>query len=244
MCLALTACGTNAVDPTTAAEADVRPTVASVVTSPEPKERPSMMEAQNTNAGTPASTSLPPATIGPAGGADDEAGGDCARVDDFDADPSAWSVVNDGVMGGRSNGNVAIADSTMRFTGTIVTAGGGFTSVRLTLTGGELMGSDRIQMRVRADERRYGLILDDEHRINGRNVSYRADLDTSGDPGVDGWQVVSVAYDDLIPTIFGQVVDAPAFVADEATEIGIIIADGLDGDFVLDVDWVDACPGA
>jgi len=204
-----------------------------------------MIEPENTDADTTASTPTPPSATAPAAaGSDGEGGGDCTRVDDFDSDPSEWSVVNDGVMGGRSNGNVAIADSTMRFTGTIVTAGGGFTSVRLTLAGGELTGSDRIQMRVRADERRYGLILDDEHRINGRNVSYRADLETSGEPDVDGWQVVSVAYDELIPTIFGRVVDSPAFVADEATEIGIIIADGLDGDFVLEVDWVDACPGA
>lgn len=166
------------------------------------------------------------------------------RLTDFDTDPSGWFIVNDGVMGGRSNGSIAVAGSTMRFTGTIVTDGGGFTSVRRTLDGGELTGSERIDMRIRADERIYGLILDDEHRIDGRNVSYRADLDTTGPSGTDGWQIVSIRYDALVPTIFGRLVDSPAFVPEEATEIGIIIADGLDGDFVLEVDWIDACSDA
>jgi uncharacterized surface protein with fasciclin (FAS1) repeats len=41
-----------------------------------------------------------------------------------------WTVVNDGVMGGRSNGYVKYDDNTMIFTGSINLVGGGFTSVR------------------------------------------------------------------------------------------------------------------
>jgi len=171
----------------------------------------------------------------------DHARSSCIRLTDFEADAIEWFVVNDGVMGGRSNGTADVAESIMRFAGTIVTDGGGFTSIRSSLAGGELAGSDRIEMRIRADDRVYGVILDDEHRIEGRNVSYRTDIDNSGPPDADGWRVVSIPYDSLVPTIFGRVVDSPGFVADEATEIGIIIADGRDGEFVVELDWIDAC---
>ena len=50
-----------------------------------------------------------------------------------------------------------------------------------------------------------------------------------------------MSYDELRPSIFGQPVDDDPFDPDQAREIGIVIADGNDGDFALDVDWIDAC---
>ena len=76
----------------------------------------------------------------------------CQRLTDFNEDDSAgWFIVNDGVMGGRSQGGGFIEESVLRFEGTVVTAGGGFTSARRQLDGGELAGSTRIDMRVRPD---------------------------------------------------------------------------------------------
>ena len=67
---------------------------------------------------------------------------DCRRLTDFDGNEAAqWFVVNDGVMGGRSNGAIEVTDSVMRFTGTSSPPGGGFTSVRFRLDGTELAGA-------------------------------------------------------------------------------------------------------
>ena len=165
----------------------------------------------------------------------------CRRLSDFAGDDGDWVIVNDGVMGGRSNGVVEFADSTMRFTGTVVTQGGGFTSVRYQLNGTELAGTRRIEMQVRSDRRTYGLTLEDASRLGGRSVSHRADLATGSPTDADSWQIVTMAYDELRPSIFGQPVDAAPFDPDQALEIGIIIADGNDGEFALDVDWIDAC---
>ena len=54
------------------------------------------------------------------------------------ADEAEWDVVNDGVMGGRSAGFVAVDQGALRFTGTLVTQGGGFegTVVLQGLVGG------------------------------------------------------------------------------------------------------------
>lgn len=167
----------------------------------------------------------------------------CRRITDFDgaADDEDWVIVNDGVMGGRSNGMVAIRDSVMRFTGAIVTAGGGFTSVRYRLSGGEMTDSTSLRLRVRADQRVYGVTLEDNAEVGQRSVSHRADIDTSATPDADGWIDVALDYSELAPSVFGQSVEAPPFDPDSAREIGIIIADGIDGEFALEVDWIDIC---
>jgi hypothetical protein len=167
------------------------------------------------------------------------ASSDCRRLTDFDDDTDGWVVVDDGVMGGRSSGIVEFAGSEMRFTGELITRGGGFTSVRLPLDGQELANTDRIVMRVRADDRAYGLTMEDDGRSSRRAISHRADL--AFDQPTDDWTTVSLPYGALEPTVFGQPVDADPFDPDRATEFGIIIADGADGAFALSVDWIDAC---
>jgi hypothetical protein len=167
---------------------------------------------------------------------------DCRRITDFDADDSAgWFIVNDGVMGGRSSGGGEIDDSVLRFAGNVVTAGGGFTSVRLRLAGDELVDTTRIEMRVRPDDRTYGLTMEDATVYRGIPVSHRADL-ARGPVDSDGWAIAAVDYDRLVPSVFGVLLEAPPFDPASAREIGIIIADGIDGDFALEVDWIDACP--
>ena len=165
----------------------------------------------------------------------------CRRLTDFTTDDTGqWFVVNDGVMGGRSIGGGFIAESVLRFEGDVVTAGGGFTSARLQLEGDELVDSTRIEMRGRPDGRTYGLTLEDAAQFRGRLVAHRADLDI-GPIDAEGWATAVVEYDELVPSVFGVLVDAPAFEPATARELGIIIADGIDGEFVIDIDWNDAC---
>jgi NADH dehydrogenase [ubiquinone] 1 alpha subcomplex assembly factor 1 len=167
----------------------------------------------------------------------------CRRLTDFDDatnDEASWVIVNDGVMGGRSSGFVEFADSAMRFSGQVVTDGGGFTSVRLRTDGDELVGTDRVVLRLRSDERNYRLTFNDAPGTRQR-VAHGAEITLDGAADADGWTTVEVAYEDLRPTVFGQPVDAPAFDPEQVSEIGIIIADSVDGTFLLEVDWIDAC---
>ena len=160
-------------------------------------------------------------------------GQSCQRLPESADQP--WVIVNDGVMGGRSQGAVTTKTNQMQFTGNIVTDGGGFSSVRRLLDGG-LDKSDRLQMRLRTDERRYEILLTDIDSQAYR-VTYYAPLKTEG----DGWQVIDVSFDDLEARIFGRRVDAPPFQPQNVTTIGIILADGTDGEFSLELDWISAC---
>ena len=161
------------------------------------------------------------------------AGQSCQRLPESEDQP--WVIVNDGVMGGKSQGAVTTEVNQMQFTGNIVTDGGGFSSVRRLLDDG-LDESDRLQMRLRADERRYEILLTDIDSQAYR-VTYYAPLETEG----DGWQVIDVSFDDLEARIFGRQVDAPLFQPQKVTTIGIILADGADGEFSLELDWISAC---
>ena len=167
--------------------------------------------------------------------ADIDIGQSCQRLPESADQP--WVIVNDGVMGGRSQGAVTTETNQMQFTGNIVTDGGGFSSVRRLLDDG-LDESDRLQIRLRTDERQYEVLLTDIDSQAYR-VTYYAPRKTEG----DGWQVIDVSFDDLEARIFGRRVDAPPFQPQNVTSIGIILADGADGEFSLELDWISACSG-
>lgn len=150
------------------------------------------------------------------------------------ADEPTWSVVNDGVMGGRSAGFVEVKEGTLRFTGTLVTQGGGFTLVRAQRQV-NLTGSSALELRVRGSGRRFEVELDDGTRGYGRNVSRRAEFATSAE-----WTVVRVPFSALRSTIFGQLVNTPPINLTRIQSIGIYMADGKDGAFRLEVDYIRA----
>lgn len=148
------------------------------------------------------------------------------------ADEAAWDVVNDGVMGGRSAGFVAVDQGTLRFTGTLVTQGGGFTSVRARRAV-DLTGQLGIELRVRGSGRQFEVELDDGVRAYGRTVSRRAPFATSAE-----WTVVRIPFSALRSTIFGQAVNAPPIDVARIRGLGLYMADGQDGAFRLEVDYV------
>lgn len=154
---------------------------------------------------------------------------------DFETtDTAAWQVVNDGVMGGRSKGFVEVEDGTLRFTGTLVTQGGGFTSVR-TDRDVDLEGYDGLELRVRGGGRTFEVEVDDGTRRGWRSVSRRAPFETSAE-----WTWVRVPFSALKTTVFGEPVSAPPIDLASVQSVGLYILDGIDGPFRLEVDEIRA----
>jgi len=150
------------------------------------------------------------------------------------ADEADWDVVNDGVMGGRSSGFVAVEEGSLRFTGTLVTQGGGFTSVRARRDI-DLTNHVGLELRVRGSGRPFEVELDDGLRNYGRSVSRRAAFPTSTE-----WTLIRVPFSTLQSTIFGQKVNAAPIDLAKIRGVGIYIADGQDGPFRLEVDYIRA----
>ena len=169
---------------------------------------------------------------------------DCVRLTDFaiEAENLSWFIVNDNVMGGRSSGGPTFTDSAMVFEGEINTDGGGFSSVRVQLGLGTLEGFTELMVRARTNGRAFKLILEDGLPTRDRRVSQQGALTFDA---ADDWQTATVRFDELEPKIFGRSVQSDPFRADLATQLGVMISDGIDGPFRIEIDWIDACrPGA
>ena len=162
------------------------------------------------------------------------------RLTNFDSDVAnqRWLVVNDNVMGGRSQGGLLFDNEIMIFEGDLNTNGGGFASLRLPFDAGALTPFDSVEVRARPDGRAYTVTFDDGPSSRKRQVSHRSTI-TFDSPGE--WQVVSVPFDDLSAAAFGRPIENLPFRKDLANRMGLMISDGIDGPFRLEVDWIDLC---
>jgi NADH dehydrogenase [ubiquinone] 1 alpha subcomplex assembly factor 1 len=146
-----------------------------------------------------------------------------------------WQAVNDGVMGGVSDGRFTITDAgTLDFFGTLsLENNGGFASVRTKPMELDIKAGDTIVVRVKGDGRDYVLNLYTKSRRMA--FSYRAPLPTTKDE----WTEVKVPLEDFIPTAFGRRVQGMGPVEpSQINGLGFMLADKKPGEFDLQVEWV------
>jgi len=156
---------------------------------------------------------------------------------DFAAPEAAqgWQAVNDGVMGGVSDGRFRITpDKTLEFFGTLsLENNGGFASVRTKPADLDLKAGDTIAVRVKGDGREY--VLNIYTKSRRRAFSYRAPLRTTRNE----WTEVRVPLEDFIPTAFGRRVQGMGPVEpSQINGLGFMLADKKPGKFELQVEWV------
>jgi monofunctional biosynthetic peptidoglycan transglycosylase len=148
---------------------------------------------------------------------------------------AAWQTVNDGVMGGVSDGRFRITErQTLEFYGTLsLENNGGFASVRSRPRSLGLQAGDTLVARVRGDGREYQLNLYTAERM--RAFSYRAAAQTR--PGE--WIEVAIPLDRFEATSFGRVLRGAGPVDPRSvTSIGFLLAEKTPGPFSLEVTWV------
>ena len=146
-----------------------------------------------------------------------------------------WQTVNDGVMGGVSEGKFKITDKkTMEFFGTLSLANnGGFASVRTKAKKLGLEKGDTLIAKVKGDGREYSLNL----YLNKPLIafSYRATVQTKKDE----WIEVRIPLDKFEATSFGRVVkDAGAVKPEEVNALGFMLGDKKAGAFTMEVEWI------
>ncbi len=146
-----------------------------------------------------------------------------------------WVAVNDGVMGGRSQGGPALVDGQLQFRGELSLANnGGFSSVRTVGQAFDFSGATAVVLRVRGDGRPYQLRLSGAERYRGIAVSYGAEFATQAGQ----WIEVRVPLATLEPTVRGMRLEGPPIDLSSVREIGLLIGDKREGAFALDVDWI------
>ena len=146
-----------------------------------------------------------------------------------------WQTVNDGVMGGVSEGNFKITDAkTLEFFGNLsLENNGGFASVRTKAKKLGLEKGDTLVAKVRGDGREYSLNL----YVSRLRIafSYRATVPTTKGE----WLEVKVPLDKFEAISFGRpVLDAGPVKPTEVNALGFLLGDKKAGPFKLEVEWI------
>lgn len=147
-----------------------------------------------------------------------------------------WYVVNDSVMGGRSEGDVRIGDGELHFAGSTNTDGGGFSSIRTKRLELDLSRFAGIRLRVNGDGRRYTWRLATDARWRGREIGYWAEFETREGQ----WHTVDVPFSGFVPRFRGTRLDGPELDLEKIRGMGLMIYDGEDGRFDLRLASVQA----
>jgi NADH dehydrogenase [ubiquinone] 1 alpha subcomplex assembly factor 1 len=165
--------------------------------------------------------------------ADDDGGRVLFNFENADA-AKQWQSVNDGVMGGRSDGQFKMTDDkTMQFFGTLsLENNGGFASVRTRPLKLALKKGDTLVARVRGDGRKYNFNLYVPRPLIA--FSYRADFETKKDE----WIEVEIPLDKFEATSFGRIVQNQPLDPTEVSGLGILLGDKKAGPFKLEVEWI------
>jgi monofunctional biosynthetic peptidoglycan transglycosylase len=150
---------------------------------------------------------------------------------------SPWIAVNDGVMGGLSQGSAKIKDGLLHFSGSLsLENNGGFSSIRTPGKGHDLTTAKSMILRVKGDGRTYQLRISTDARFRGSRISYSAEFATK----TDEWIEVTVPFATFKPTYRGNALDGPPLDLSKVEEVGLLIGDKRTRSFSLNVDWIKA----
>lgn len=158
-------------------------------------------------------------------------------VDFQSSEGPEWFIVNDGVMGGRSQSSFRpMPEGGGRFAGYVsLENNGGFASMRARMDGSSLGSFDGVELLVRGDGRDYDFRLRTDGRFDG--MAYRASFPTSEGE----WQRVKIPFSAFQPTFRGWVPrNAPPLDPSAVRQMGFLVGGKQEGPFALEVQWIRA----
>lgn len=154
---------------------------------------------------------------------------------DFKDETSAvkWRTVNDGVMGGKSDGSSFLTEAGNRiFTGEIsFENNGGFSSVRTEGGKYDLSGYEGVMVRVRGDGRMYYFTC----RVNERSMlAYWYPMQTKAGE----WTTFKVPFSKMYATSFGRKINNTPLDTENIRSFGLMLYDKVEGGFNLELESI------
>jgi hypothetical protein len=153
------------------------------------------------------------------------------------AEPSAWQIVNDGVMGGLSSSDFQILPNGGAVFSGIVSLdnGGGFASARSPPVGQNLSNFDSFVLRARGDGHRFKFNVRTDPGFD--TLVYQCVFETTHAV----WTEQRLAFAQFAPTFRGRVLsDVPALNPARIASVGFLIAARQGGPFRLEIGWIKA----
>ena len=143
-----------------------------------------------------------------------------------------WRVIDDGVMGGMSQGRISInSEGNGVFEGTIsLENNGGFSSIRYGFDKIKVNPQSTVSILVKGDGK------SDQFRIKDKYNNYYSYITTFETTGE--WQTVELKLSDLYPSFRGRKLDLPNFRSDSFDEIVFLIANKRNETFKLTLDKI------
>ena len=154
---------------------------------------------------------------------------------DFKKDSSLkdWSIVDDGVMGGLSQGMFSIDnDGNGVFSGRVsIENNGGFSSIRHQFDKIQTTKDSKVSIRLKGDGKVY------QFRIKDKQNSYYSYITTFKTSGK--WETIEIKLSDLYPSFRGRKLDLPNFSNDSFEEIVFLIGNKKTESFQLVLDKIE-----
>lgn len=131
---------------------------------------------------------------------------------------SEWVVVNDGVMGGKSQSQLKQkGPNHVQFSGKVsLRNNGGFASIRRIMPQMKIVGATVAKLKVKGDGKNYQFRVKNDQEDRH---SYKYTFSTSGD-----WETISIPLNEMTPTFRGYTPNLPNYQAEFLAQIGILIA--------------------
>lgn len=158
-------------------------------------------------------------------------------ITEFDGkDGMEWQVVNDGVMGGLSEGKLTqSAAGTMIFSGMLsLENNGGFSTFRSGDLKLDLSGDLGLLLRVKGDGRTYQARLATDALFRGMEVSFAADFATQKGE----WIEVKVPFASFKGSFRGLDLPKEKLEPAKVRRISILLGDKKQGPFELEIDSI------
>jgi len=147
--------------------------------------------------------------------------------------PKDWRTIDDGVMGGLSQGKFSIdADGNGVFEGAVsLENNGGFSSVRYQSDKIKVTKVSKVRIRLKGDGKEY------QFRIKDKTSSYYSYITTFKTSG--NWETITIQLSDLYPSFRGRTLDLPNFKSDSFQEIVFLIGNKKNESFQLLLDKIE-----
>ena len=146
---------------------------------------------------------------------------------------SNWIVVDDVVMGGRSNGNFQLnKEGKGVFSGKIsLDNNGGFSSVRYGFNKLNVEKYKSIVLKIRGDGKNY------QFRMKHKSTDYASYITSFSSSGQ--WQEIEIPINSMYPSFRGRKLDEPNFFHKTIEEVTFLFANKKNEDFILLIDKIE-----
>jgi hypothetical protein len=149
-----------------------------------------------------------------------------------DSDISSWRIVDDVVMGGRSQGRFILNENgNGLFSGDVsLENNGGFSSLRYQCKEIKVTGFKKIVLKIKGDGNNYQFRIKDSNR---NFYSYIKIFKTTA-----AWELIEINLSEMYPTFRGRKLAMDNFSSETIQEIAFLIGNKKEQSFQLEIDKI------